>query len=100
LEPKRHVPYITDLDGREARTLGIVLGRTSRVLKEVTGAELVYVLVFGGHIPHLHLHLSPAVPSGPPIGDLFDRIAREAPLLPESELRSIAARLRRRLASA
>src|SRR5712691_8136627 len=61
LEPKRHVPYITDLDGREARTLGIVLGRTSRVLEEVTVAELVYVLVFGGHIPHSHLHLSPAV---------------------------------------
>lgn len=100
LEPKRHVPYITELDGKEAGTLGEVLARTTKALKDVTGAQLVYVLVFGGHIPHLHLHLSPHVPDGPPIGTIFDRLAQEAPLLPEDELRSIAARLQQELASA
>src|SRR5918912_1600194 len=59
LEPKRHIPHITDLDGEEAATLGTVLGRATRVLKEVTGAELVYVYVFGSGIPHLHLHMAP-----------------------------------------
>jgi diadenosine tetraphosphate (Ap4A) HIT family hydrolase len=59
LEPKRHIPCITDLDGDEARTLGSVLQRTTRGIRDATGAELVYIYVFGGGIPHLHFHLAP-----------------------------------------
>lgn len=59
LEPKRHVPHITDLDGEEAATFGHVLGRVTSALKEAAGAELVFVYVFGGGIPHLHVHLAP-----------------------------------------
>jgi len=54
LEPKRHIPHITDLDGEEARTFGTAIARCTAVLKEATGAELVFVYVFGGGIPHLH----------------------------------------------
>ena len=32
LEPKRHIPYITDLDDEEARTFGSVLARLTHVL--------------------------------------------------------------------
>jgi diadenosine tetraphosphate (Ap4A) HIT family hydrolase len=59
LEPKRHVPHITDLDGDEAATFGSVVARVASALKEAAGAELVYVYVFGGGIPHLHVHLGP-----------------------------------------
>ena len=59
LEPKRHVPYITELDGDEAATFGPTIARVSAALKEAAGAELVYVHVFGGGIPHLHVHLGP-----------------------------------------
>ena len=59
LEPKRHVPHITDLTGPEADTLGPVLARVTRALKQAADAELVYVYVFGDGIPHLHLHLAP-----------------------------------------
>ncbi len=59
LEPKRHVPHITDLAGEEARTLGPVLARVTQALKDATAAEVIYVYVFGGGIPHLHLHLAP-----------------------------------------
>jgi diadenosine tetraphosphate (Ap4A) HIT family hydrolase len=59
LEPKRHVPHITDLEGEEARTLGPVLAKVTRALRVATDAELVYIYVFGGGIPHLHLHLGP-----------------------------------------
>lgn len=59
LEPKRHVPHITDLDGEEAATFGSVLGRVSSALKAAAGADLVYAYVFGGGIPHLHVHLAP-----------------------------------------
>ena len=62
LEPKRHIPHITELDGDEATTFGPAIARCAAALKEATGAELVYVYVFGGGIPHLHVHLAPHVP--------------------------------------
>jgi len=59
LEPKRHVPHITDLAGAEAVTFGPTIARATTALKEATGAGLVYVYVFGGGVPHLHVHLAP-----------------------------------------
>ena len=59
LEPKRHIPHITDLDGEEAATFGPVVARVASALKAAASAELVYVYIFGGGIPHLHLHLGP-----------------------------------------
>ena len=59
LEPKRHIPHITDLDGEEARSFGAAIQRAARALREAASAELVYVYVFGGGIPHLHVHLAP-----------------------------------------
>jgi diadenosine tetraphosphate (Ap4A) HIT family hydrolase len=59
LEPVRHVPHIEDLDGDEATTFGPVIARVSRALKEATDAERVWIYVFGGGIPHLHLHMAP-----------------------------------------
>ncbi|HCO03024.1 MAG TPA: hypothetical protein DIT48_06635, partial [Actinobacteria bacterium] len=47
LEPMRHIPHITDLDGDEAATFGPVIAKCTSALKEATGAELVYVYVFG-----------------------------------------------------
>jgi diadenosine tetraphosphate (Ap4A) HIT family hydrolase len=59
LEPKRHVPHITDLDGEEAATFGPVLARVASAMQAAARAELVYVYIFGGGIPHLHVHLGP-----------------------------------------
>jgi len=59
LETRRHIPFITDLDGPEAATLGLVLARATRVLREAAGAELTYVYVFGERTPHLHFNLAP-----------------------------------------
>lgn len=59
LEPVRHVPYITDLEGREAEEFGSVISRAARAIKVATGAKLVYVYIYGDHIPHLHIHLAP-----------------------------------------
>jgi diadenosine tetraphosphate (Ap4A) HIT family hydrolase len=113
LEPKRHIPYITDLDGPEAQTFGEVLARTSKVLREETGAELVYVYVFGGGIPHLHVHLAPhrtndALNSQMVRGALEEEhlpsgvtrfVSTEFPPLPEHELRAVGERVGRRLAA-
>jgi diadenosine tetraphosphate (Ap4A) HIT family hydrolase len=59
LEPKRHIPYITDLDGREATEFGSIMALVTNAIKNATGAKLVYVYIFGDHIPHLHVHLAP-----------------------------------------
>jgi diadenosine tetraphosphate (Ap4A) HIT family hydrolase len=59
LESKRHIPFITDLDGDEAATLGTVLAGATRGIREATGADKVYVYVFGDRVPHLHFNLVP-----------------------------------------
>ncbi len=59
LEPKRHIPHVTDLDGEEAATFGTVLARVASALREAADAELVYLYVFGGGVAHLHVHLAP-----------------------------------------
>ncbi|HET9417296.1 MAG TPA: hypothetical protein VFP30_07120, partial [Candidatus Limnocylindria bacterium] len=33
--------------------------RISSALKRAAGADLIYVYVFGGGMPHLHVHLGP-----------------------------------------
>ena len=64
LEPIRHIPFLADLDGPEAATFGPAIARACTILREATGARLVYVYVFGGGIPHFHAHLAPNEPEG------------------------------------
>lgn len=80
LEPKRHIAFITDLDGAEAATLGSVLAQVTRALRQAASAERTYVYVFGDHAPHLHFNLAPhregdALRGGP---GLLDDNAAEA----------------------
>jgi diadenosine tetraphosphate (Ap4A) HIT family hydrolase len=59
LEPRRHIPFITDLDGPEAASLGAVLARATAAIQRATSADKVYVYVFGDRVPHLHFNLAP-----------------------------------------
>jgi len=59
LEPRRHIPFITDLDGPEAASLGAVLAEVTQVLRVAADAEKTYVYVFGDRVPHLHFNLAP-----------------------------------------
>lgn len=68
LEPHRHIPFITDLDGPEAATLGPVLARVTAALGSATAADKVYVYVFGDHVPHLHVNLAPHRPGDALVG--------------------------------
>lgn len=111
LEPKRHISYITDLDGEEARTFGEVVARVSRALRDATGAELVYVYVFGGSIPHLHVHLAPhrsgdALNSQMIKGELATEqmengflrfVSKDYPALPKDALQEVALRVKQEL---
>ncbi len=113
LEPKRHIPHMEDLDGPEAQTFGSALARTSQALKDATGAERVYLYVFGGGIAHLHVHLAPHRP-GDALSTQIVRgeaevhplpsgaamyVSKDFPLLPEAQLRQAAEQIRQRLAS-
>ena len=96
LEPVRHIPHITDLDGAEASTLGSTLARVTSALKTESGADLVYVNVFGDRVAHLHFNIAPhregdALAGGPGMM----RHDGERPL--ESQLGDVANRVRDRL---
>jgi len=112
LMPRRHVPSVADLEGGEATTFGGVLARAASALKRATGADLVYVYVFGGGIPHLHVHLAPhrdgdALNDAIIRGELVEErlpngltmlASREFPPLPEADQRAAADRIRALLA--
>jgi diadenosine tetraphosphate (Ap4A) HIT family hydrolase len=104
LEPRRHVPFLTDLAGAEAETLGPMLARAANALKAAARSEVVYVYVFGEGIAHLHLHLAPHV-AGDPLNDQIVRgevverrtaggatevLSADYPLLPRESLEDLA----------
>ena len=62
LEPRRHIPFITDLDGPEAASLGAVLAHATAGIRTATEADKIYVYVFGDRVPHLHFNLVPHQP--------------------------------------
>jgi len=111
LEPKRHIRFVTELDGAEAASFGTTLARCTRTLKEITAAEVVYVYIFGDGVPHLHLHLAPHR-QGDALNDQMIRgeiveeklpsgitrfTSRDFPPLPRAELLQIAEEVRHRM---
>ncbi|HVC04132.1 MAG TPA: hypothetical protein VND88_05615 [Candidatus Acidoferrales bacterium] len=111
LEPKRHIRSLADMDGDEASTFGSVLARCASALREAAGAELVYVYIFGDHIPHMHAHLAPHVEgdalNGSMLkGEIEERalpsgakaiFSRDYPEIDEQRLRAVADSARRLL---
>lgn len=113
LEPKRHIPSLAHLNGREAQTFGIVLAQVTHALQEETGCERVYVYIFGDSVPHLHVHLAPHR-SGDALNDqmvkgevIVEHLANgtervtstDYPLLPETLQLEVMQRMRLRLAA-
>lgn len=108
LEPKRHIRYVHELDGAAAATFGTVLAECTAAVKEATGAELVYVYIFGGSFDHLHVHLAPQTADGPfndgmLKGTIVEKVldngavvqsSEEYPLLPEADMRAAAEAIR------
>jgi diadenosine tetraphosphate (Ap4A) HIT family hydrolase len=112
LEPIRHIPYLADLDGPEATAFGPLVAKASAVLREATGAPLVYAFVYGGGVPHLHVHLAPNIPDGVlstmlitgvveehklPSG-ATEILSKDHPDLPEEELETVIERARELMA--
>ena len=89
-----------------------MLARAAAALKEAAGAERVYVYVFGGGIPHLHVHLAPhtdgdvlsatilrgEVETTPGPDGTTLLLSKDFPVPPRSTLREVAGRARELLA--
>jgi diadenosine tetraphosphate (Ap4A) HIT family hydrolase len=111
LEPLRHVAFIHELDGEEARTFGAAIAKCARALKEAAQADVVYVYIFGDGVPHLHVHLAPhragdALSARMIRGEIVEEklpsgvtrfFSREFPALPREALIETAERVRRQL---
>jgi diadenosine tetraphosphate (Ap4A) HIT family hydrolase len=108
LEPKRHIRSVAEMDGEEAATFGTVLARCTSALRAAADADLVYVYIFGDHVPHMHAHLAPHVDgdalNGSMLkGELEERelpsgavalISKDYPEIDEQRLRAVAASAR------
>ena len=112
LEPKRHITHIHALNGDEALTFGPVLAKATEALKVATGADVVYVYIFGDGVPHLHVHLAPhrngdALNDQMIRGDVVEEklsngltrfFSPDFPPLPRADLETVAEQVKRRLA--
>lgn len=99
VQARRHVESIADLDPQEAATFGPTVVTTSRAITEVTGAERVYLLVFGENQRHFHALLAartPEIPQterGPAL--IVKRLAAPPPDL--SAIHTVAGQIRKAL---
>jgi len=99
LEPRRHIPFINDLDGPEAMSFGPTLARVTAVLMSLTGCDIVYALMFGDHVPHLHVNLVPHR-AGDAVTGGAELIDPAAPIPPREVHEAFVDRLRSAVAEA
>lgn len=62
--PRRHVPVVWELSEEEAKHLGLLISRMSRVIVETVNAEGLNIIQSNGEtatqsVPHVHFHLVP-----------------------------------------
>jgi len=102
VKPKRHVTRVSELDGGEARELGLLLQQSAAVVDELVAPEQVYTCLWshaGGRPVHIHYVVQPVTRSqmdehgtyGPALQvAMFDR----GELPPENEVEAFADRAR------
>jgi diadenosine tetraphosphate (Ap4A) HIT family hydrolase len=94
LEPRRHIAHITDLDGPEATSFGPTLAKVATLLRDQAGADLVYALIFGERVAHLHVNLAPHRPGDALTGGA-SVVDSAVPAPPPEAHRAFVERLRR-----
>lgn len=65
LEPVRHITDLGEMNTAEQEALGSLIAEGSRLIREHTGAEHVYLYRINDKVPHLHFHLIPRYPNTP-----------------------------------
>jgi diadenosine tetraphosphate (Ap4A) HIT family hydrolase len=95
VEPKRHVPKLSDLSDDEAQLIGLYVSRIARALEQTQGMEHVYAFAIGDHVPHVHIHVIGRYPGAP--RDYWGPKVDEWPDAPrggETEIEALVCRLR------
>ena len=59
LDAKRHITGPIDFNNAEAESWGLIVQKTSTLIKSLTKCDRVYLIAFGEGAKHLHLHLIP-----------------------------------------
>lgn len=59
LIPRQHADYVFDMDDGAYHALWTTARRLAPVIKTVSGAKRVGILVEGFSVPHVHVHLVP-----------------------------------------
>jgi diadenosine tetraphosphate (Ap4A) HIT family hydrolase len=57
VESRRHAPYLADLTGTAAETIGRAVRRVALGLRTELNADFVFSAIVGMHVPHFHQHL-------------------------------------------
>jgi histidine triad (HIT) family protein len=65
IEPKRHVPDISNLTDEEAKAIGLFTTRVANALIQTQGMEHIYSFVIGDGVPHVHVHVIGRYPGAP-----------------------------------
>ncbi len=98
LEPIKHIEHVTELEGKEADEFGKILACASKAIKTATGSKLVYVYIFGDHIPHLHVHLAPHFDGDNYADDVIKRgINIKEDVMTDGEQRKLGGEIKRQL---
>jgi diadenosine tetraphosphate (Ap4A) HIT family hydrolase len=101
LVARRHITALDELTDEEAVELGMLLQRTSRALKEITGCQKTYVMQFAemAEHPHVHFHVVPRradLPEDRRSTQIFGYLGvSEEERVPEEVMNEIGLRVRR-----
>ena len=57
--PKQHYETFLDMPSEEEKELFAKVQELSKVVKEKLGAKLIFLLVMGEEVPHVHVHIIP-----------------------------------------
>jgi ATP adenylyltransferase len=96
IESDRHLPYLDDLDDREAAALGRIRTEAARALRAELSPTHVFAAVIGQRVAHFHEHLICRFP------DTADEVPwhasdEAAPRVDTAEITALARRLKEQL---
>lgn len=59
--PKKHIPYIFDMEDEDLQKLMVVSKKVATILKKAFNPQSgkIGMMVAGGEVPHVHIHLIP-----------------------------------------
>ena len=80
LKTKRHTEGVVGVNTEEANELGEILNVVPKILKRITGAEMIYIITMTELVKHMHMHIIPRYKNeqmGPDLLYLMDKVKED-----------------------